>query len=145
MNRTYLQHFREKDSWTPCWYEFAINFLDQNLKSLFPDENLQGWTFDFKETKTESLIEINATLRILHYSDESDSNTLHTFKSFNGKCTCPLETSRQPTKRKTMEAEAKVVALKEFFKKQFGFNTNEYELIDVDEFHRPITIDLEMS
>lgn len=79
MNRIYLQHFRVKDSCEPCWYEFAVNFLDQNLKSLFPDENLQGWTFAFKETKTESLIEINATLRILQYSDDSDSNTLHTF------------------------------------------------------------------
>ena len=131
IERIYVDHIQKEHRLTPAWDHFALTFLDDNLKSLFPDTNLQGWTFDVKETKTETLIETIATLRILRYDDDKKS-ILHTFKSFYGKSTCPLETTRRPTKE--MVVEAKEAALKHFFREKFGFTV--FEDVEVDEFYR---------
>ena len=131
IDKIYLDYYRNKYSLVPYWEHFALTFLDDNLKSLFPDKNLHGWTFD--ETKTETLMETIATLRILCYDDDEKS-TLHTFKSFYGTITCPLETTRPP--KKTMVSDAKELALQQFFREKFGFTG--FEDVEVDELGRSI-------
>ena len=134
IDRIYLDYYRNKHRVIPDWDHFALTFLDDNLKSLFPDTNLHGWTFDFNETKTETLIETNGTLRILRYDDD-EKTTFHTFKSFYGKSTCPLEIPRRPAK--TMVAQAKKDALKQFFREKLGFTV--FKNVHVDQLGRPIT------
>ena len=133
IDKIYLDYYRNKHSMIPYWEHFALTFLDDNLKSIFPDKNLHGWTFDVNETKTETLIETNGTLRILRYDDDEKS-TLHTIKSFYGSCTCPLEITRRPAK--AMVAVAKEAALKQLFEEKFGFTV--FEDVEVDELGRSI-------
>ena len=133
IDRICLDYYRKKHSLVMGWDELSLNFLDENLKSLFPDKNFHSCTFDVNETKTETLMEITATLKILCYDDDEKS-TLHTFKSFYGKCNVPLEITRRSTKG--MVAEAKEDALKQFFREKFGFTV--FEDVEVDELGRSI-------
>ena len=75
------------------------------------------------------------------YCDRADGWIIRgyeAFKYFRGTSTRPLKKRRPTNEKKTMETEAKNVALKEFFKDSFGIT--EFNDILVDELHRRIDV-----
>ena len=120
------------------WLDFAERILQHKKRYLFPEGvRMEDVTIAVKQVKKNTTIEFTATL-LLTCSD--DDGEIQTYKTYYGKSTRPIKSSktrRPKNEKEEMTKEARKAALIECFKDRFGFT--EFSDITVDDFHRPIT------
>ena len=131
-------HYLKKKSEKISWFDFAYDAVQRNADILFPIERYPRFVFKILEAKTDTTIDVNASMQIEKYDYDSKIRT--TLKAYHGKSTRSLKRTRQPKNEKEiMEKEAKKAALVECYKERFGFN--KFDDWCVDELSRPIDIE----
>ena len=131
----YLYHLKKKSEKT-TWFDFAYYSVRVFLYNMFPtdDDSYLRVDFEIREAKTDTTMDVYASLLIQKIDSDSDWTT---FKTYHGKSTRPLKKTRQSNNEKEMmENEAKKAALVECYKELFGFN--KFDDWCVDELGRTI-------
>ena len=137
IDRFQYLHYLKKKSEKKSWFDFAYDAVKNEVDILFPSEYV---IVDFKiqEAKTDTTIDVNASLQFEKYDCDSEIRT--PLEAYHGKSTRSLKKTRQPKNEKEiMEKEAKKAALVQFYKERFGFN--KFDDCCVDELCRPIVVE----
>ena len=140
IDRFQYLHYLKKKSEKKSWFDFAYDAVINDLDNLFPNEDEMYLSVNFKiqEAKTDTTINVNASLQFEKH--DWDSNTRTTLEAYHGTSTRSLKRTRKPKNEKEiMEKEAKKAALVECYKDRFGFN--KFDDLCVDELCRPIDIE----
>ena len=138
IDRFQYLHYLKKKSDKKSWFDFAYDAVRFNVDILFPNESRLEVDFKVLAAKTDTTMDVNASMQFKTYDHNSKIWT--TLESYHGKSTRSLKRTRQPKNEKEiMEKEAKKAALVEFYKERFGFN--KFDDWCVDELGR--TIDIE--
>ena len=134
-----FDHYLKQKSEKIPWFNFALDVVENDLKSIFPRTLSPSFAFDVKEIKTDTTIEVNACFNLTIHDGEEK---VYRPSLPSGKSTRPMNsfprTGLPKNEREKMEKEAKKVALMEFFKERFGFT--EFNDLCVDELHRPMAL-----
>ena len=123
------------------WLKFAENIYENEREALFPaGVRMKQVFFDTVQLKTDTTIEIHASLRLISYdNNDPDNQTFRIYKIYYGKSTKEIESRRvrlSKNEKEEMTKEARKAALIECFKDRFGFT--EFSDITVDFFNRPL-------
>ena len=136
IDRLQYIHYLKKKSEKVSWFDFAYGVVTnvKYLEILFPSVTSYDLVdFEFVEAETDATKEVNASLEFATYDDGPRA----TFKTYHGKSTRPLKTTRQPKNEKViMVREAKKAALVECCTELFGFD--KFDDWCVDELGRSI-------
>ena len=128
-------HYLKKKSEKKSWFDFAYDAIRNDVDILFQNKGDLSVDFKIQEAKTDTTIDVNASMQFQTYDHDSELHT--TLEAYHGKSTRSLKKTRQPKNEKEiMEKEAKKAALVEFHKERFGFN--KFDDWCVDELCRPI-------
>ena len=131
-------HYLKKKSEKISWFDFAYDAVQRNADILFPIERYPRFVFKILEAKTDTTMDVNASMQFKTY--DRDTMIWTTLEAYHGKSTRSLKRTRQPKNEKEiMEKEAKKAALVQFYKERFGFN--KFDDCCVDELCRPIVVE----
>ena len=113
-------HYLKKKSEKISWFDFAYAAVRNNVNILFPNKGWPEVDFEILEAKTDTTVDVNASMQFRTYDRNSEIWT--TLEAYHGKSTRSLKKTRQPKNEKEiMEKEAKKAALVECCKELFGF------------------------
>ena len=145
IERHHYEHIVKKKREKIPWLDFAEIVLETEQDCLFP-YGVRPYRAKFheEENKTETYIELRATLQLYCYSEDYNRDScrgpIEMYKYYEGKSTRTIrfkKTRRPKNEKDEMTKEARKAALMKCFEDRFGFT--DFSDILVDEFHRPVT------